>query len=377
MELAKSRPPPKKKVRRGVGSPAWESPAEGAMVVGTLTTTLGDYFGDLSAWSDEYLWPRCVRACLEGLLCAYLEQLAAREGAPPGLDFDQGIGSSTNTSGSSSSSGIGGGLRSTVSSGGGGLKRAASAAKMASTKWRNKATAAAAATATTMTEANATTTSDGSAAVAMGLRSGDGSSSDTNSGASEGGNEQQATNSHASSSSSYLRTVNESSALLIPPPFKDISGAATRLDADAAALMSFFGAFDDELEAAGLRVNEALALAAPPLSPASSSPSPSIAAASAPSGPAAQAWAPLRSLAAILRASDPSAASADVINCVASLRAANLQACPAEPPARFQRCATNLLTMVWARRPPADASGGDVTAAEMAEFEEIVAAVFD
>lgn len=266
----------------------------------------------------------------------------------------------------SSSSGIGGGLRSTVSSGGEGLKRAASAAKMASTKWRNKAPAAAAASATpSVIEANATTTSDGSAAAAMGLHRGD-----MNLGAGEGGNEQQATNSHARSS--HLRTVNESSTLLTPPPFKDTSGAATRLDADAAALISFFGAFDDELEAAGLRVNEALSLAAPP-----SSSSTSIAATSAPSGPAAQAWAPLRHLAAVLRAPDPSAASADVVNCVASLRAANLQACPAEPLSRFQRCATNLLTMVWARRPPADASGGDVTAAEMAEFEEILAAVFD
>ena len=126
------------------------------MVVGTLTTTLGDYFGDLSVWSDEYLWPRCVRACLEGLLSAYLEQLAAREGAPLGLDFDQGSESTTTSNGSarssSSISSIGSGLRSSVSSGGVGLKRAASAAKMASSKWRGKATTSAA-----TAEANAAT----------------------------------------------------------------------------------------------------------------------------------------------------------------------------------------------------------------------------
>ena len=360
------------------------------MVVGTLTTTLGDYFGDLSVWSDEYLWPRCVRACLEGLLSAYLEQLAAREGAPLGLDFDQGSESTTTSNGSarssSSISSIGSGLRSSVSSGGVGLKRAASAAKMASSKWRGKATTSAA-----TAEANAATSDsrDNNGSVNAGQHSSETTtSSGANSGASEGGDEQPAINSQpssSSSSSSHLRSVSETSALSLPPPFRDVSSAAARLEADAAALQSFFGAFDDELEAAGLRVDDALSLAAPSSSSSSSSSSSTSTAATPPSSPSAQAWAPLQYLAAILRASDPSAASGDVINCVAALRVANLHACPVDPPLRFQRCATNLLTMVWARRPPGnkaassagDASGGsELALVEMAEFEEIVAAVF-
>jgi hypothetical protein len=321
-----------------------------------------------------------------------LEQLAAREGAPLGLDFDQGSESTTTSNGSarssSSISSIGSGLRSSVSSGGVGLKRAASAAKMASSKWRGKATTSAA-----TAEANAATSDsrDNNGSVNAGQHSSETTtSSGANSGASEGGDEQPAINSQpsssssSSSSSSHLRSVSETSALSLPPPFRDVSSAAARLEADATALQSFFGAFDDELEAAGLRVDDALSLAAPSSSSSSSSSSTSTAA-TPPSSPSAQAWAPLQYLAAILRASDPSAASGDVINCVAALRVANLHACPVDPPLRFQRCATNLLTMVWARRPPGnkaassagDASGGsELALVEMAEFEEIVAAVF-
>jgi hypothetical protein len=99
----------------------------------------------------------------------------------------------------------------------------------------------------------------------------------------------------------------------------------------------------------------------------------------------------------VLRAPTPGAAALAVAGCVAALRAANLRACPTEPTARFQRCATHLLTMVWARRPRPLAAAPDLTAAaggaaqaaahaavhttalsaaERADFEEVVAAAF-
>ncbi len=41
-----------------------------------LTVSFDDFYGDVKKWSDEYLWPRCVRSCLSTLLGVYLLQLA-------------------------------------------------------------------------------------------------------------------------------------------------------------------------------------------------------------------------------------------------------------------------------------------------------------
>jgi len=42
----------------------------------TMTKTLEDWFGDVSGWLDECLWPRALRHVLQGVAEAYLLQLA-------------------------------------------------------------------------------------------------------------------------------------------------------------------------------------------------------------------------------------------------------------------------------------------------------------
>lgn len=73
-------------IANGVCTVEWEDEATGAVAVETLVATLTDYFGEFEDLCDDYLWPRCTKACVGGLLSAYLERFAATQeiGGPMG-----------------------------------------------------------------------------------------------------------------------------------------------------------------------------------------------------------------------------------------------------------------------------------------------------